>query len=506
MKYDDTEIPIKSHRSSRKSKLRSTYDDSEIPKKYKRLYDNTEFPIKSNSSRKRKLPSRFSDSVMPEKYKRLYDNINRSSIPDEVKNDVIEMVEKEKCKVGVVNDYVEKRSDEKEFNMDDLNDAIEKLGLDGGGVLKALVEQEEADISTAVAEVIRGLKEPPRVESQIALPQVPKSQILMGYVNAIYAKVNTTLDECMRLLWTKDLQAALASYVGGKLALMTISNPGTIASFINTLTTTIAPYVSAGTGILSTVALGTIIKKVFGHLATTSAKVAINSTDAISTLHERVNRMKDEEVVTALMSNTSELSNATANLFQSLKANRPTDYDALARILPEIDFNLDIEDPIKTAEMVRRIYRVRRRTQPDAATGPPAAGDSTAAAGPPAAGSGIEGDDAAGDSTAATIFKAPAAGPPAVATTTVAGTMEEGDDEESNTDATAMDTEGDDAAPTAAEKRSRFDDEGENQPTSKKTKKGAGKSKKRQTKNKKNKARKTKKNKRSSKKKVHKKK
>ena len=454
--------------------------------------DDTKFPIKSNISRKSKLPSKFSDSVMPKKYKSLYDNINRSSIPDEVKNDVIEMVEEGECKVDAVNDYVEKRSDEKEFNVDDLNDAIEKLGLGGGGVLKTLVEQdehEEADISTAVAEVIRGLKEPPRVESQIALPQVPKSQILMGYVNAIYAKVNTTLDECMRLLWTKDLQAALASYVGGKLALMTISNPGTIASFINTLTTTIAPYVSAGTGILSTVALGTIIKKVFGHLATTSAKVAINSTDAISTLHERVNRMKDEEVVTALMSNTSELSNATANLFQSLKANRPTDYDALARILPEIDFNLDIEDPINTAEMVprKKKYRVRRRTQPAA---------------------GIEGDnyimDIEGDDAAATTGP-PAAGPPAATTTgpPAAGPPAAGRGIDGDYD--IMDIVIDNATAAKRSSSERSDDEGENGPTLKKTK-GAGKSKKRQTKNKKNKARKTKKNKRSSKKKVHKKK
>jgi len=434
--------------------------------------DDTKFPIKSNSSRKSKLPSRFSDSVMPKKYKSLYDNINRSSIPDEVKNDVIEMVEEGECKVDAVNDYVEKRSDEKEFNVDDLNDAIEKLGLGGGGVLKTLVEQdehEEADISTAVAEVIRGLKEPPRVESQIALPQVPKSQILMGYVNAIYAKVNTTLDECMRLLWTKDLQAALVSYVAGKIALITISNPGNIASFINTLTTTIAPYVSAGTGILSTVALGTIIKKVFGHYATTTAIKAGESKDAIVELNTKVNEMEDEDVAKELMTQGSVLSTAANKLFKSLKDNRPTDYDALARILPEIDANLDIEDSPSTGDVIvgerKRRYRAKGVMRP----GAPAATTTVATTtGPPAAGRGIEGDDAAGDSTAATIFKAPTA---------------------------------------AAEKRSRSEmsadeDDVEERPS----KKGAGKSKKRQTKNKKNKARKTKKNKRSSKKKVHKKK
>jgi len=417
-------------------------------------YDDTEFPIKSNSSRKRKLPSRFSDSVMPEKYKRLYDNINRSSIPDEVKNDVIEMVEKEKCKVGVVNDYVEKRSDEKEFNMDDLNDAIEKLGLDGGGVLKALVEQEEADISTAVAEVIRGLKEPPRVESQIALPQVPKSQILMGYVNAIYAKVNTTLDECMRLLWTKDLQAALASYVGGKLALMTISNPGTIASFINTLTTTIAPYVSAGTGILSTVALGTLIRKVFGHYATTTALIAEETKDGILALNTKILTMSDKEVVEALIDQTSNLSRATNDLFQSLKNTRPTDYDALARSLPEIDFNLDKRDKINVGDFANA---KRRKINNDPST----------------------------------------VAPTTVAPTTVAGldagTMEESDDEESNTAATTTTT-----GPATGKRKA--------EEISTSTGSGKRKSKKRQTKNKKNKARKTKKNKRSSKKKVHKKK
>ena len=431
-------------------------------------YDDTKFPKKSHRSRKSKLPSRFSsDSVMPKKYKSLYDNINRSSIPDEVKNDVIEMVEEGECKVDVVNDYVEKRSDEKEFNMDDLNDAIEKLGLSGGGVLKTLVEQdehEEADISTAVAEVIRGLKETPRVESQIALPQVPKSQILMGYVNAIYAKVNTTLDECMRLLWTKDLQAALVSYVAGKIALITISNPGNIASFINTLTTTIAPYASAGTGILSTVALGTIIKKVFGHYATTTAIKAGESKYAIVELNTKVNEMEDEDVAKELMTQGSALSTAANKLFQSLKDNRPTDYNALARILPEIDANLDIEDSPSTGDVIVG-ERKRRKTTNDTSTGATFFAPS-----------------AAGDSTAATIFKAPPAA---------------GDSTADN----AMDIEGDDAAGDSTATGKRKAEE-----ISTTTEGGKRKSKKRQTKNKKNKARKTKKNKRSSKKKVHKKK
>lgn len=286
----------------------------------------------------------------------------------------------------------------------------------------------------------------------------------MGYVNAIYAKVNTTLDECMRLLWTKDLQSALVSYVAGKIALITISNPGNIASFINTLTTTIAPYASAGTGILSTVALGTIIKKVFGHYATTTAIKAGESKDAIVELNTKVNEMEDEDVAKELMTQGSALSTAANKLFQSLKDNRPTDYNALARILPEIDANLDIEDSPSTGDVIVG-ERKRRKTTNDTSTGATFFAPS-----------------AAGDSTAATIFKAPPAA---------------GD----STAANAMDIEGDDAAGDSTATGKRKAEE-----ISTTTEGGKRKSKKRQTKNKKNKARKTKKNKRSSKKKVHKKK
>ena len=218
--------------------------------------------------------------------------------------------------------------------------------------------------------------------------------------------------------------------------------------------TTIAPYASAATGILSTVALGTLIRKVFGHYATTTALIAEETKDGILALNTKILTMSDKEVVEALIDQTSNLSRATNDLFQSLKNTRPTDYDALARSLPEIDFNLDKRYKINVGDFANA---KRRKINNDPST----------------------------------------VAPTTVAPTTVAGldagTMEESDDEESNTAATTTTT-----GPATGKRKA--------EEISTSTGSGKRKSKKRQTKNKKNKARKTKKNKRSSKKKVHKKK
>ena len=244
------------------------------------------------------------------------------------------------CDVGKLNKFFDQMnlaSTKDNYNvMNDLDIAMERLNLQGGNGPKKDVESQESP-AEGLALLITAIDQLP-IESD----QQPTNQNkLFGYATRFYNTFLTTVDDCIKIVWNDTLKASLASYVGGKLALMTISNPGTIASFITTLTETIAPYALAGTGILSTVALGTLIRKVFGHYATITAITAGETKTAILALNTEILKMSDKEVVDELKNKYSNLSKATTELFQSLKDSRSPDYGALARSLPEIDFNLD---------------------------------------------------------------------------------------------------------------------------------------------------------------------
>ena len=432
------------------------------------------------------------------------------SLTPSVQTKIDNAIDKGECDVGKLNEIFNQMNLASTKPNSVVNNEMDKvmkgLNLQGGNGPNEGNNNVESQESQAkgLALLITAIDQLP-IESD----QQPTNQNkLFGYATRFYNKFLTTVDDCIKIVWNDTLKASLASYVGGKLALMTISNPRNIYSFINTLMTTIGPYVSTGTGILSTVALGTLIRKVFGHYATTTAIKAGETKEAILELNTKILKMTDKEVVDELKKQSSELSNATTELFQSLKT---TDYDALARSLPEIDFNLDKRDKSNVGHF-DNVKRRKINNDPTTVALAPTTVAPTTIATTTVAGL----DDG-------TIEESYDEESNTTATTTVAGlddgTIEESYDEESNTTATttaatifkappaagdstaanAMDIEGDDAAgdSTATRKRTRDGETVGN---------GKRKSKKRQTKNKKNKARKTKKNKRSSKKKVHKKK
>ena len=407
-----------------------------------------------------------------------------------VKTQINDAIDKGECDVGKLNEIFNQMNlastKPNSVVNNELDKVMEGLNLQGGNGPNEGNNNVESQESQAkgLALLITAIDQLP-IESD----QQPTNQDkLFGYATRFYNTFLTTVDDCIKIVWNDTLKASLASYVGGKLALMTISNPGTIASFINTLTETIAPYASVGTGILSTVALGTLIRKVFGHYATTTAIKAGETKTAILALNTKILTMSDEEVVNALKSESSKLYKATTELFQSLKDSRSPDYGALARSLPEIDFNLD---NIEYKNNVGDYDNVKRRKINNAPT-TVALAPTTAALAPTTAADTMEEINTAATTDAVTMEEINTAATttgPAAGDSTDAVTMEESDDEESNT---AAPTTG-----TATRKRTRDGETVGN---------GKRKSKKRQTKNKKNKARKTKKNKRSSKKKVHKKK
>ena len=454
----------------------------------------------TNPQRTRNMPSKLKDYV----------------IPDYIKNIIIQAKNNSQCsqadskKVQSFYQKLELANDTGNV-MNDLDKVMKRLNLQGGNGPNEgnnNVESQESPaeglalLITAINQLpldqpLDELDQPPAaIDQQPALVQPPAALVqpptnqdkLFGYATRFYNTFLTTVNNCIKNVWNDTLKASLASYVGGKLALMTISNPGNISSFIKTLMTTIAPYASAATGILSTVALGTLIRKVFGHYATTTALIAEETKDGILALNTKILTMSDKEVVEALIDQTSNLSRATNDLFQSLKNTRPTDYDALARSLPEIDFNLDKRDKINVGDFANA---KRRKINNDPSTVAPTTVAPTTVAGLDA-GTMEESDDEESNTAATTTVATTTVAPTTVAGLD-AGTMEESDDEESNTAATTTTT-----GPATGKRKA--------EEISTSTGSGKRKSKKRQTKNKKNKARKTKKNKRSSKKKVHKKK
>jgi|SaaInlV_150m_DNA_2_1039686.scaffolds.fasta_scaffold03302_2 hypothetical protein len=305
-----------------------------------------------------KLPLRYtSDSEIPDMYQRLYANINKLSVSQEVKETVKNKVKNNQCDVEELNNFFEQiniaSTKSNEDVMADLEGVMQGLNIQRGGndPLEGNNNVESpASPSTGLALLITAIDQQPiELDQPIAIAQPTKQEQLLGYATQFYNQFITNADECIKYVWNDALKASLGSYVAGKIALITISNPNSLVNFINTLMRTITPYASAGTGILSTVALGTIIKKVVGHYLSNTSRLTREAVVKLNDLNNRVNGMSNEAVVNAIKETSSELSSAIEETISSLKQQ---DKNALADLLPEIDANLNIEDKKVTGDVI----------------------------------------------------------------------------------------------------------------------------------------------------------
>ena len=317
-----------------------------------------------------RLPKYLEDSDIPDNILRVYSNINRLPVSDDVKITISKKVKADTCDVGELDNFFKQMNisstKPNEEVMANLNKEMQRLGLgldiQHGGDDDG--DDEGSPQSKGLALLITALEQQTELDQQqqIVTTLSTKQYQLLGYATQFYNQFLTKADNCIQYAWTDTLKASLGSYITGKLALITISNSDSLIDFIRTLTTTMTPYVSAGTGIVATTAAGLIIKKVVGHYAKVVVDTADSKTTIIKELNEKVNGMSNEEVVNAIKDQSTDLTSAIAETINSIKLN---DTDALAKLLPKIKDNLVKPDEPRTSDDMLVLAAMEVKNPPD---------------------------------------------------------------------------------------------------------------------------------------------
>jgi len=196
-------------------------------------------------------------------------------------------------------------------DMKEVNDLFDRMGLvpdepktggegegEGETTYTATDEELRQNAATALLGIQNMSTEVVNVETgDVIVEKITTLKRFFDLAETAKKQIKKAYNRCVGVFADSMIHASLASYLTGKLVLLTSEHSGDIFSFLSSAFELIKPYLTGTTTILATTALGTILKKIIGYYGENTKDTIGTGLNALIEINNDIEKMNNSDAV-----------------------------------------------------------------------------------------------------------------------------------------------------------------------------------------------------------------